>query len=235
MRSPKALCMVFLALAMSVAFSACKKGADKRSDCKISDAAIGGGGGNIHITYNSDGSISRAAVGVGSVYSFSYHGDTVIVLNTDSGAFQSSTLYVNNAAGLATYARTEYDPAGTNWSEVKYEYNGVELSKATTTTSAGAGPDVNTFTWFNGNLAAQVSSSVSTIYDYYTDKPSQFGDYFSFFQAISGPVTVRNKNLVKSATGTAFNYSFGPDGKIVSLEIAGSNFVAVIDYTYQCN
>jgi len=234
MKTLKTLVLVFLALATTGAFIACKKNNDNKKICNIIDAAIVGGG-DIHISYNSDGRISQAAVGIGSVYKFSYNGDSVIVLNTDSGAFQSKITYANNSSRLATYQRTEYDQAGTNWSVVKYEYNGDELSKSTTTTSSGGLPIVNTYAWFDQNMVAQASGSNTTVYEYYTDKPEQSGDYFYFTQLIQGGTIVRNKNLIKSASGSTFNYAFNSDGNISSLEIVGTGSASVLNYTYQCN
>ena len=225
--------LVFLVFATTGIFTACKKSNDQKKACKILDASINGGS-DIFISYNNDGRISQASVGIRSIYTFSYKGDTVIVLNTDSGVFQSRTIYANNSAGLATWQRTEYDKEGTNWNVVKYEYNGEELSKATSTNSSGGSPTVNTYTWFDHNMVSQVSGSNTILYDYYTDKPIQSGDYFSFTQLIQGAEMIRNKNLIKSVTGSTLNYAFDSDGNISSLEIVGANSVSVLNYNYQC-
>jgi hypothetical protein len=234
MKTQKSFSLVLIFLATTATLIACKKTSSTKKNCKIVDASIVGSG-DIHITYNAQGRIAQVSVGVGSMYTFTYLGDTVLMLNTDSGIFQSRTVYTNNAAGLMTYQRTIYDQAGTNWSIVSYEYNGEELSKSTTTTSSGAPPVVNTYGWFNHNMVAQASGTSTTIYDYYTDKPEQSGDYFAFFQILQGGLTIRNQNLVKSTTGIQFNYSFDADGKISSLELEGNASAAILNYSYQCN
>jgi hypothetical protein len=239
MKTQRSWRLVLILLATAATFTACHKSSSERKNCKIVDATAQAGV-DIDISYNTDGSIKQVTDGIGTVYTFSYSGDSVVVLNTDSGIFQARTVYANNSAGLKTYERIEYDQAGIQWSVTNYEYNGEELSKATTTTSSGNAPDINIFQWFNHNLVAQTSgygtsAASTTTYDYYLDKPEQSGDYFSFFQAIQGGETIRNKNLLKSATGDTFNYTFGADGNISALEIVGAGSAAVLNYSYQCH
>lgn len=234
MRTLKTFILASLVMATTGTFIACKKNNNKKKNCELVEANIPGSG-DILFSYNSDGKVSKAGIGVGSVNTFSYKGDSVIVLNTDSGVFQSKNTYAINSAGLATYQRTEYDQTGTNWTIVNYEYNSDELSKSTTTSSSGVAPTVSTYTWFDHNMVAQTSGTTTTVYEYYTDKPEQSGDYLAFTQLIQGATIVRNKNLLKSITGSTFNYAFNSDGNISALEITGTGSAAVFNYTYQCN
>ncbi len=171
--------------------------------------------------------------GIGSVYIFTYSGDSVIVLNTDSG-FVSKTTYANNAAGLPPTCgpnMTRRAPTGA----LAFTNTTGKNSAKRQSLPPPVAARMSILTPGSIIIWCATAGPTTTVYDYYTDKPEQSGDYFSFFQSIQGGETIRNKNLVKSATGVAFNYAFDADGNISSLELAGTNSVAVLTYTYQCN
>jgi len=215
------------------AFNGCKKDSNKKSDCRVAEVSIAGGQ-NIEVSYGSDGKVNSFSTGNGTLVSFTYKGDTVQILHTDSGQFGSRVTVVNNVSGLATYVRTDYDQAGTQWGTTKYEYNGDQLATSKDSSYAGTS-STTTYAWFNGNMVVSASGTQTTSSDYYTDKPYQPGDYLYFAQLLQGYQILRNKNLVKSTTGGSFNYSFDGDGHISAMEIVEPNSAAVINYTYQCN
>lgn len=226
-------------LLMILAFASCKKDKDekKKPNCRIITITPSTSGNSFNISYNSEGKISSISTG-NDVTTFAYSGNTIIGTTTTSGTFSSKKIITLNSNGLATNVKTEFNAAGTNWSNDLYEYSGTELIKATSTSSSGGTPSVSTLTWSNGNLTSITSgSSVSTI-DYYTDKPAQEGDYLDIAQLVGGFQIYKTKNAIKSlfsgSSITSFDYNFDGDGKITALTASGGSNITYT-YQHQCN
>lgn len=228
-------CLIFIATA---ALPGCKKSNDKKPTCRIIAASVPSLGFIFNFSYdNSNGKLTRISAGR-NFTTFDYPTDnTVIATTLDSGRFQSKRIINVNAVGLATNVRTENNAAGTAFTNVAFEYIGEELMKSTGTSSSNPNPIITTFTWVNGNLITITSGgTIIERRDYFTDKPRQIGDFFSFNEFIQGFETVRTKNLVKSTSGTNFTYEFGgPAGNISSVQVIspGGNR-EFIDYQYEC-
>ncbi|MBS1597887.1 MAG: hypothetical protein JST75_06660 [Bacteroidetes bacterium] len=216
-------------------FNACKKNNDKKPDCKINSITSPNSPGQQNtFSYDANGKLSRF-ISAGNFTSYSYSGNTTTVTALDSGKFSSRTTIVSNDAGLAIDVRTEGDEAGTQWTNGYYEYNGDELIKSTTTSSGGGAAVVTTYTWSNHNMVSSLTDTTTTIFGYYTDKPVQNGDYFRLVQLIQGYEIVRNKNLLKSVSGSILAYDFGKDGNISTLSVTSGTSSTFLDFGYQCN
>jgi hypothetical protein len=234
MKTFKILITTTLVLGITGIFNGCKKDTDIKPVCRIINVSFNPSGGPFNLSYNSDGKISRAITGT-NVTTYTYTGNTTIVTLFDAGTFNNKKIITMNAAGLATNIRTENNIAGTDWLNDAFEYNGEEISRSTHTASTGGSPTITTYTWSNHNLVSETLGSITTTYDYYTDKPRQNGDFLSLLQLIGGYEVYRNKNLLKSFNGTIFTYNVGTDGNISSAELTSGSSVSFIDYQYQCN
>ena len=236
-QSLKALVLSFTLLTVTAAFWSCKKSNDKKAECKIIAASIPSLGVLFNFSYNNNGKLTRISAGR-NFTTFDYPAEnTVIATTLDSGRFQSKRIINVNAAGLATNVRIENNAAGTLFINNSFEYSGEELMKSRSTSSSDPNPRITTFTWVNGNLITITSGgAIIETRDYFTDKPRQIGDFFSFSEFIQGFETVRTKNLVKSTSGTNFTYEFGgPAGNISSLQtISPGGNRDIIDYQYEC-
>jgi len=238
MKTFKILISTVLILGMTGSFSGCKKNNDtvKKQSFRFLTETIVATGPTIRFSYNSDGKVSRIVTNNGVVQAYTYDGNITTIVTLDSIVFSSRTIITNNAAGLATNVRIEQDDAGTIWSNTKYEYNGEELAKSTNSNSSGGTPTITTYSWSNGNLASETTGSSTITYDYYTNKPWQIGDYWSFAQSIEGFEIVRNKNLLKSfSNNISLSYDFGLDGNITSLKFSRGSSITFIDYEYECH
>ena len=228
-----------LILIISGTFSACKKSNDKKPACSIIAASIPSVGTLFNFLYNSNGKLTRISADR-NFTTFDYPTDNTIIATTvDSGRFQSKKIINVNAAGLATNVRIENNVAGTEFTNDSFEYNGEELTRSTSTSSFDATSRITTFTWFNGNMVTITSGgTIIESREYFTDKPRQIGDFFSFNQFVQGFETVRTKNLVKftsQSSGINFTYEFGADNNISSVKAALSNGVSAFqDYQYEC-
>jgi len=221
-------------------FTRCKKNNDKAPECRIISATGVPGGASYQLTYDNTGKLSRVVLGQGVItYDYTGNGNMVTVTNMDSGQFRSRTVVTLNPVGLASNVRVEDDLTGATWSNTSYEYNGDELSRSTSTSSAGGAPSVSTYTWSDGNMISATTDptgpmpSTST-FEYYTDKPRQNGDFLLLLQLLQGYEIYRNKNLIKGISGAVLTYIFAKDGKIASLEVAEGT-TSFLDYQYQCN
>ena len=227
-----------MCLILAGTFSACKKDKDRnpggKTNCRIVEVKVPGSQ-DVLITYNSDGKVSKEVEEDSVVDAYTYKEDSIFIVQTVAGRFGSRQVIAVNPHGLATYVRSEYDPQGDLWNAFQFEYNGDQISRSTYTASDG-GVTITTYTWLDGNLVASTVNGFTYTYGYYTDKPSQDGDYFSFSQLLSGVETVRNKNLLKSLSGNEVTYSFDGSGKISSLHMsANSSQITTANYTYQCD
>ncbi len=237
-RSLKLLILSALLFTASGIFSGCKKSNDKKPTCRIIAASIPSSGVVFNFLYNNNGKLSRISTAFGTA-SFDYPADnTVIVTTQASDTFQSRKIIKVNAAGLATNVRIENNTAGTQFTNDAFEYTGNELAKQTSTSSFDPNPRITTYTWFNGNMVSIASGgAITESREYFTDKPRQDGDFFTFNQFIQGFEIVRTKNLVKSTSqsGLNFTYEFGADGNISSVKATFSSGVSAFqDYQYEC-
>jgi hypothetical protein len=234
MRPLKFALYSMLLLALTGINTGCKKSNDKKASCQLSSASSATAGNAYVFLYNNEDKLIRTTLN-SNLVTYDYSGNTTVVTSLDSGKFFSKSTVTNNSDGLAINVRTDYDLAGTMWSNTFYEYTGTELSRSTFTSSAGGNATVNTYTWSNQNLiASKQDTSISTL-EYYIDKPRQTGDFLSLIQFIQGYEIYRTKNLLKSLTGSNLIYVFGTDGKINSVEVVSGTTTSILDYQYQCN
>ena len=234
MKTLRILISLSIAFTMTVILTQCSKSSNKKASCEILTVTPSPNGTPFHFTYNADGKPSRVESS-NFVMTYEYLVGSAIIVTFNSGNFQSKTIATLNKDGLATMVRTEFDTLGTSWSNTFYEYNRLELSRSTFTSSTGGRPVISTYTWDNQNLVISNTDTSSVTYGYYTNKPLQTGDYFLLVQQLQGYDIYRNKNLLKSIDNTFLNYQFGTDGKINSLSAttgANENF---INYEYQCD
>jgi hypothetical protein len=227
---------IFIALSfiITVTFTACKKNDLEKLTCRVTSVYIPSSATIYHLSYNSNGKLSRATGGPVEIL-YEYIGNTIIVTTLDSGKFLSKSIIIANTAGLATSVKTENNVTGTDWASTIYEYNGEELIKATTTSSTVAVASVTTYAW-SGHNVTHITETPGTpmVLDYYMDKPRQTGDYLSTVQLFDGYETLRNKNLLKTYSELNFVYNFSPDGNISSVGTASNN-QKIFEYAYQCN
>lgn len=230
--------VVIIWLAICLLSPGCKKEHGVSQPCNNSlIAAVHHSNGNWYrLSYNADRRLSKLTVG-DSITSFEYRGDSTIVTVLDSGHFVSRSLVSLNGLGLATNVRTEKNEAGTNWFNTFYEYNGAELMRSTITSSGGISPRVTTYTWANHNLASATTDAAILAFGYYSDKPVQHAGYLEITQLFQGYELYRNKNLLKSISGSVFNYQFGPGDQIAFVVVNSGGDPDVFNYgvSYQCD
>jgi hypothetical protein len=234
MKTLKTLIALAIVIGISGILPQCKKSNDNKPSCQIITVTPLPNGNPLHFTYNQDGNPSQEVSG-NLIMTFEYLTDSVIVRATNTGNFQYKTIAELNNDGLATHVRIELDSLGTTWQNTVYEYNGQELSKSTFTSSNGRAPVVSTYSWNNQNLVKIITDTITQTFGYYLDRPRQTGDYFLLTNDLQGFEIYRNKNLLKTIDATSLNYTFGTDGKIISLSAttgANENF---LNYEYQCN
>jgi hypothetical protein len=232
--------LIIIAVLFTVAFVSCKKDDVLKTSCKIITVTQvpAGMSSMYNLTYNSEGKLSTVTDNkLSSV--FVYSGNTIVVNTTSSGGFfYSKRIITLNTNGLASNSRTENDLTGDNWDNVTYEYNGTEVIKSTSTSSGGGAPYVETYIWSDGNMVSLTTGSTTTTLEYFTDKPTQDGDYFNITQLIAGYHVLKGKNALKSISNgsdiTNFDYNFDADGKITSFVSTGSSTYTQT-YQYQCD
>lgn len=230
--------LFLMAATFTAAFASCKKDDAPKPDCRIITVTQVPAGMNStsNLTYNSDGKLSVVTTGNETTV-YVYSGSIIIANSTISGIFNSKKTITLNANGLVSNVRTEQDETGAKWDNYVIEYNGTEILKDTYTTSEGGAPSIETYTWSGGNLVTITAGSTTTTLEYYTDKPSQTGDYFKYTQLTTGYEILRAKNALKAISNgsdiTNFDYSFDTDGKIISMILTGASTVNY-NYQYQC-
>ncbi|MBC7936857.1 MAG: hypothetical protein H7Y86_16030 [Rhizobacter sp.] len=227
--------MTLLCLGMMTLFSGCSKD-DPKPTCRIITITPNAGTAN-NISYNTEGKISNITTG-NTVTTYAYSGNNAVATTTTSGTFDSKRIITSNSNGLTINMRTENDMAGTSWSNLAFEYSGTELIKQTSTSSSGGTPDITTVTWTGGNPTTITSGANVQTVEYYTDKPSQTGDYWDIAQTLQGYRIIKAKNPIKSlfAGGSISNldYVFDGDGKIITLNATGASNITY-NYQHQCN
>lgn len=205
--------------------------------CRIS-TVTNAGYSPITITYRNDGKINSMAY-EDVLHSYTYSGNTVIILTTENGAFDRRKTITLNSDGLPLNVRGDYNQLGTEWYNDAFQYNGKEVFKRIESDSYSSATETITYTWANGNLVKEQSASYgTTTYTYYTDKTIRDGDHFYYEQLISdGYQYVCNKHLLKSAKSNSspediFYYTYDADGKITSYKEDNRQPAS---YAYKCN
>lgn len=183
-----------------------------------------------HIVYNNEGKINSVTF-KSIISNYTYSGNTTTIIKVIDGLYSGRTVITNNTIGLAINVKTELDASGSDWINTTYEYNGEELFRSTRTNSDGGTPSVTTYEWINSNLVSMTTGSTTDRMEYFTDKPSQEGDYFSLVDFIQGYDIFRTKNLIKSIFGEVILYEFRADKKISSLTTESG---ITVRYDYEC-
>lgn len=227
---------IILAYCIAGSLVGCRKECSQLPGCTHITALLHSSGNWYHFLYNSDGKPRRESNG-SIITTYAYNGNTTTVTTLDSGGFVSRTVITLNELKLATNMRQENNEAGTHWNNTVYEYNGEAVVKSTTTFSNGGIPMVSIYTWANQNLSSIIAGNTSNTFSYYTDKQMQPGDYLSLLQLRQGYEIYRNKNLLRSISGTNFSYTFGPADKITSVDATLGAGTKNFDYQimYDCN
>ena len=229
---------IFIAAALvfitATTFYGCKKANDRKPVCRIVTAAFTSLGKIERLSYNSDSKIGLITNG-NLVTNFDYSGKLMIARLLDSGRFSKKDIITLNTDGLASNVRTENNPAGTNWINNAYEYNGQELIRSVLTNSENNDSTISVYAWQDHNMISITSGGMVQKLEYYKDMPTQKGDYFSFAQLLQGYEFVRNRNPLKSFAGATFTYEFNPAGNISALAISFPGSSNNISYEYQCN
>jgi len=227
---------LLLCLSLTIACSKKKKNDPEPSTPTCRIITVSGDGNTRNITYNDEGKISKVTTAV-STRTYEYSGNTVVVHITNSGAFVQKNIYTLNSNGFVANKREERNEAGTEWSNAEFLYNGgTQLIKITYTNSTGGSPTIATFSWANGNIQPDAGAL-----EYYSDKPTQPGDYF-YYQEIfehDGMKVYRPKNAVKSLTvgssTISVMYTEDQDGKITNMTMQRGTLADIVNYQYQCD
>ena len=224
-----------------VSFS-CKKEKEKSaidSSCRMITAL--GGPDTYHFTYDVDGKLSSLLIlPIKQKYTYTYEGNTTIVLYEVNGVFESKLIISNNSLGFTTNVRREQNKTGTVWNNQAAEYNGTQIAKMLYTSSDPNGPNLAVnYTWKDGNIASMESGGKVTTFEYYTDRPSITGDWRRNSEMTEGYRFFNNKNLtrsLKNASGTTeFKYEFDTGGKITKQTvIEPDNIQSAVQYEYAC-
>jgi hypothetical protein len=198
--------------------TACKKEGGKKPECRIINVIQSSPLDTLFISYSDDGTIKNTVIDtITTIYTYS--GNTTIVRRFGTSGLLGKTTITNNEAGLAINVRAELNAAGTVWTNNVYEYNGDEVTISTSTDSNGGSPIVSFYTWQDHNMVKITRGTTVYPYEYFTDKLSAKGDYFSLSQLLQGYKVFKTKNLLKSGDGFSFTYEPGSDGNISSFTI----------------
>ncbi|HEX2847880.1 MAG TPA: hypothetical protein VHN59_15135 [Chitinophagaceae bacterium] len=229
----------------------CKKDKENRPDCRIISMTSSTGEDYI-FTYNAEGKLVSTAMDGTPTINFTYNGNTVTSLYVSGSYYNKTTYTISN--GQVSHSRTEYNTAGTNWTERVFEYTGSQVTKETMTKSGGF-TSVRTYQWSNGNLQSisfnnSNNSSQTLVYEYYLDKSYQQGDILDWDRLMSGVEIFRSKNLLKKYTSTYqeditgtpipvteitnYSYEFDRDGKITSMTSSYGGNSQTYQYQYEC-
>lgn len=216
------------------ALSGCKKNADAKAVCHVMGIYDVQDSINEGLTYDSQGRLSVAA-SASQLYTYEHSDHQTIITYYSSGLLISKTTAITNQDGLAVDVRVENTQTGIAWVNYANEYEDQRIIRTTTTYADRRPAIVTTYQWTDGNMTALISGSDTTRFTYYTDKPSQVGDYLSLAQLTLGYEQYRVKNLFKGQDDISFVYAWGSDGKISALkETSGGNDVAGLLLQYQC-
>ncbi|HEY8971491.1 MAG TPA: hypothetical protein VIM64_20450 [Puia sp.] len=216
------------------ALSGCKKKSDKATVCHVMGIYEVQDSINESLAYDSQGRLSVAAAG-SQLYTYEHSDHQTVITYYSAGLLIGKTTAITNQDGLAVNVRVENTQTGVAWINYANEYEDQRIIRTTITTSDNKPVAVTTYLWTDGNMTASVNGADTTRFTYYTDKPSQTGDYLSLAQLTSGYEQYRVKNLFKGQNDISFEYAWGSDGKISALkEVSGGSDVAGLLLQYQC-
>jgi len=229
----------FLFLSPLLVLAACKKHDPPPPTppaCLISQVSYTGTPINIgptKFTYDEQGRLARTVESDTIITTLTRAGDSVVTNTSVPRGFVSRVVFYNNKDGLTTKTHVTYNPEGTVWYDISYEYVGQELRRSHFVAFSRPDTLVTNFTWSGGNMISSTSDSAKEDFEYYTDQPRQQGDAQFFDQFTSGFEIVRTKNLIKSRHGISYTYQFRPDGKITTVtakDTAADIFISHYDY-----
>ncbi|HMG69242.1 MAG TPA: hypothetical protein VK588_16205 [Chitinophagaceae bacterium] len=236
-------CFLIFPVFVSI-FISCKKNdvVKKKSTCRIVTLTdLNGSTSTIYnISYNNDGKISTLNSGVSSSV-FTYSGNTVLINKTNSGSFSERDSITVNSNGKPLNLRQYYDQAGTNWSNIVFEYDGSGVMlKSEETNNSSSTLQTTLYSFTSGNLVGIQSTSDNLTLEYFSDKTAQQGDYLGIVSLINYGVNLYpHTNLVKSLNSgsnlTNFDYEMNTDGLISKLTATSGSTVETITYQYNCN
>jgi hypothetical protein len=241
-------------LAFSLTGAGCKKDKDTKPVCQLT-VITPDRGGVANLYYDDQGRLNMMRISDREI-KYEYRSDSIIATETKSLGFYQRLKYKMNANGLPLSIRQEINITGSQWFQRNFEYNGTEVTKTVTSSSANSGTQTYEYSWNNGNLAKVVEGPNEWKYEYYTDKERVQGDGFLIEMiSLSGSIAmytlngaieiVRNRNLLKKMEHTLLNtgsysisyeYDADKDGKIEKAYMlnSNSNIKTQLDYQYQC-
>ncbi|HEX7756259.1 MAG TPA: hypothetical protein VF421_12990 [Niabella sp.] len=239
--------LLILSLALLLFAAGCKKDRNEKtaqtSACRIS-RLVAPDGKEIKITYNADGSYQAIDNEQNDeVLTPIYSSGSVVIttVSESTGKVTRKTTVLLNSSGMAYGVKYEYyNSAGTitGTNNYVYEYNGTELAKSTASYFNGTTTTntTETFGWTDGNLTSTVTNTGVSIYEYYTGKPAQLGDVLSISSVMLNGfdinLIIKNKNLLKSLSGTEVGYTFDTEGRINTISYNGE---LQFNIEYECN
>ncbi|MFV0375953.1 MAG: hypothetical protein ACK5JD_01480 [Mangrovibacterium sp.] len=244
-------CIVIIFTMTALALS-CSKNNDNpvpEQTCRITSITSSSSGVPAsYFSYNDDGRVREIRQGDNVVKNFVYSGPNTIIMTYISGIFDMKIILTWDDNGFVLNRREEFNETGTDWYNISFEYNDMQLSRSVSTNSRGITRGITTYSWENGNLASKITPNTTLQYEYYTDKPMQLGDYSGTHDDLRNygaeNAIHKNKNLVKSifitnrSTGSSstqnWSYEFDSLGKIVAaVSLLGSTSTRW-DYEYEC-
>ncbi|MBS0029292.1 hypothetical protein ACTJJ0_15180 [Chitinophaga sp. 22321] len=264
--SPLLHCILLLPLFIT---AGCSKGHDNPApppdkNCRIATATSKSGAVTViyTLTYDNDGRISKISTDdLSKSRSLFNYAPGILSRDTYSDNWngqQTGQLRAEvNSMGLPTLItekQYDYTPIGQPLKlsvtiTTTFEYNSqgeLQLStqkKVFANAPAGNSNITSSYTWANGNVVKQEDTGGQTsIFEYYTDKPTQKGDPVAFQNVMNYSVNpYKNKNLVKSLSNSTMiinvNYEYDETGKIntTSLTATSGTNSQEIRYQYSCN
>lgn len=216
----------------------CKKDKNEKPVCRI-NRLITPAGKEIKITYNAEGKYAKIENGETETTNIpAYIPGSIIytITNSSTGTLMRKIAIALNNSGMASSLKEEqYNSAGisTSLTSTVYEYNGTELMRRAVTISGRSIPNINTYSWTNGNLTSSRDDITTADFEYYSDKPIQQGDWLSIVGltniGFDYTMVIKNKNLIKNLSGNPIAYSFDAEGKINAIYENG-NLLYNIEY-----
>jgi len=234
----------------------CKKSNSHASNaCRIAvsyDTLFLPGGNETSLTrifYDNDGRVAYTQFNTlndSSTRVFIYNDSSVVITPTNS--LSPTDTIVMNGKGMPVQIKQTYT-SNDYYDLSAYSYDAAGLLQSifytqASTSGANLRTATNTYKFVNGDCISSTYSdgtgSSTTNYTYYTDRPTQDGDYQSF-QSIAnyGAVIIRNKHLLRSSQGgtyvSDYNYTFDNTGKITTATYRYNNQVFRNTYEYDCS
>lgn len=223
--------LFFVAVLFTMGLLSCKKDTVTQPSSRISKIKNESGKA-ITILYNEQGRYKSIDNEFNDdLYSMEYNDRTILITITkkSTGALSEKKYISTNVSGMVTSSRTDsYDNNTIIGSIISlYEYDGTELVKQTI--QSGTAPYYsNTYSWNDGNVTNETTSSAVNAYDYYIDQAWQQGDYLNLTMLLSEGVEasriIKNRNLIKSVNGTTvvITYDFDVQGRVSIIHVNGA-------------